>query len=226
MCSEHVIRHPFEYSPPPGMPKVVFQDESFLVLDKPAGLLTVPGRGERHGDCLASRVQALHPSARIVHRLDLATSGLVVMAMGREMERCLSIAFQQRLVKKHYVAVVDGVLEKDQGVVDLPLLADWPNRPRQKVDLVLGKSAETHYFVLGRDAKANTSRVDLRPVTGRSHQLRVHMMAIGHSIIGDELYAHEAARDAAPRLLLHAAGLVIPHPLDGRPMSFVSKPPF
>lgn len=226
MCSAYVTMRPFEYSPPQGMPRVVFQDESLLVLDKPAGLLTVPGRGEQHADCLASRVQALYPSARIVHRLDLATSGLVIMAMGREMERRLSIAFQQRLVEKLYVAVVDGAFEEERGVVDLPLMVDWPNRPRQKVDLVQGKSAETHYAVLAYDAKANTSRVSLRPVTGRSHQLRVHMMAIGHPIVGDELYACDVVRDAAPRLQLHAVGLDVLHPRDGRQMSFVSEPPF
>lgn len=226
MSSDRLSPRPFKYAPPPGMPEVVFRDDSFLVLDKPAGLLTVPGRGAQHEDCLASRVQAQYPSARIVHRLDLATSGLVVMAMEREMERRLSIAFQQRLVDKRYIAVVAGALRVEQGSVDLPLIVDWPNRPRQKVDLELGKPSVTQYSVLAYDSASSISRVELRPLTGRSHQLRVHMMAIGHPILGDELYGNDAVRDAAPRLLLHAAGLVIPHPLDGQLFSFASEPPF
>lgn len=226
MCSDRLLPRPFEYNPPLGMPAVIFQDDALLVLDKPAGLLTVPGRGAQHADCLASRAQVECPSARIVHRLDLATSGLVVMAIGREMERCLSIAFQQRLVGKRYIAVVAGRLKEPCGSVDLPLIADWPNRPRQKVDLELGKPSVTHYSVLGYDAVSNVSRVELCPLTGRSHQLRVHMMAIGHPILGDELYANDAVRDAAPRLLLHAAGLTVPHPLNGQHLTFVSEVPF
>lgn len=226
MCGVRLSPSPFEYNPPPEMPRVLFEDSELLVLDKPAGLLTVPGRGIRHADCLASRVQAKYPSARIVHRLDLATSGLVVMALGREMERRLSIAFQRRLVDKRYVAIVAGRFEVQRDSIDLPLVVDWPNRPRQKVDLELGKPSMTLYSVLEYDSASNTSRVELRPVTGRSHQLRVHMMALGHSILGDELYAEDAVRDAAPRLLLHAADLAFPHPLDGRPLVFVSEPPF
>lgn len=226
MSSAALPLPPVVYAPPLGMPRVVFQDESLLVLDKPAGLLTVPGRGAERMDCLASRVQDVYPTARIVHRLDMATSGLVVMAMGRDMERQLSIAFQRRLVGKRYVAVVAGRLGEDRGVVDIPLIVDWPNRPRQKIDRELGKPALTHYVVLGRDRASGTSRVELTPITGRSHQLRVHMMAIGHPILGDDLYAGEAERTAAPRLLLHAAGLAIPHPAHGQLLRFTSEPPF
>ncbi|WP_374480968.1 pseudouridine synthase [Zoogloea sp.] len=214
------------YAPPAGAPRVVFRDDSLLVLEKPAGLLTVPGRGVEHADCLASRVQAEYPDARIVHRLDMATSGLVVMARGRDIERCLSIAFQQRLVGKRYVAVVAGALDECSGVVDFPLVVDWPNRPRQKIDWVSGKAAMTHYEVLSYDAGTDSTRVELRPITGRSHQLRVHMMALGHPILGDDLYAGVEARSAAPRLLLHAADLTLPHPLTGRLLSLSSEPPF
>ncbi|MBS0346645.1 MAG: RNA pseudouridine synthase [Proteobacteria bacterium] len=214
------------YAPPSGAPRVVFRDDSLLVLDKPAGLLTVPGRGAEHADCLASRVQADYPDARIVHRLDMATSGLVVMALGREMERRLSIAFQQRLVGKRYVAVVAGALEKCTGVVDFPLVVDWPNRPRQKIDWVSGKAALTRYEALSYDAESDSTRVELCPVTGRSHQLRVHMMAIGHPILGDDLYANVEIRSAARRLLLHAADLTLPHPLSGSLLSLSSELPF
>lgn len=214
------------YSPPPGRPRVVFEDDCMLVLDKPAGLLSVPGRGEAHSDCLASRVQANYPSARIVHRLDMATSGLIVMALGREMERRLSAAFQRRLVDKRYVAVVAGALEESCGEISLPLIADWPNRPRQKIDHEFGKAALTRYEVLSYDAESDSTRVELCPITGRSHQLRVHMLAIGHPILGDELYAGIPIQCAAPRLLLHAANLIVPHPLNGQFQSFTSRPPF
>lgn len=217
---------PLVYAPPPGLPRVVYRDECLLVLDKPSGLLTVPGRGLAHADSLALRVQAVCPDARIVHRLDMATSGLVVMAIGVEMERRLSIAFQQRLVEKNYVAVVSGCLERKRGSVDLPLIADWPNRPRQKVDHVNGKFSFTDYEVLASDALVGVSRVALQPHTGRSHQLRVHMMAIGHPILGDELYADEAGRKGASRLLLHATRLCFPHPLFGESVAFSSAPPF
>lgn len=214
------------YAPPPGAPTVVFKDDSLLVLDKPAGLLTVPGRGLAHSDCLASRVQAEYPDARIVHRLDMATSGLVVMARGREIERSLSIAFQRRLVGKRYVAVVAGALEECSGIVDFPLVVDWPNRPRQKIDWVSGKAAMTRYEVLSYDSGTDSTRVELHPITGRSHQLRVHMMALGHPILGDDLYAGVKVPSVAPRLLLHATGLTLRHPLTGGLLSLSSEPPF
>jgi len=214
------------YAPPPGPPRIVFQDEALIVLDKPAGLLSVPGRGPAHADSLASRVQAMFPDARIVHRLDMATSGLIAMARGAAMERTLSIAFQQRRVEKRYVAVVAGQIVADSGEIDLPLIADWPNRPRQKVDFELGKPSLTGFEVLARDTARNASRVALYPHTGRSHQLRVHLLAIGHPILGDDLYGDAASRGAAPRLLLHATALALPHPRTGALLRLSSPPAF
>ncbi|WP_398306323.1 pseudouridine synthase [Zoogloea sp.] len=217
---------PIVYAPPAGVPQILFMDEVLLVIDKPAGLLSVPGRGPDHADSLASRIQAEYPDARIVHRLDLATSGLLVMARGHEMERRLSIAFQQRQVDKYYVAVVAGHPQPERSQINLPLIADWPNRPRQKVDRETGKPSLTTYTVIEHDDTTLTSRVELQPLTGRTHQLRVHLMAIGHPILGDDLYADPASRAAAPRLLLHATRLDLPHPGNGRRMTFSSPAPF
>ncbi|WP_153163018.1 pseudouridine synthase [Zoogloea sp. 1C4] len=214
------------YAPPAGPLKIVHQDEVLIVLDKPSGLLSVPGRGPAHADSLASRVQAEFPDARIVHRLDMATSGLIVLARGAAMERALSIAFQKRQVEKLYVAVVAGQIAEDSGEIDLPLITDWPNRPRQKVDFELGKPSLTGFEVLARDAARNTSRVALTPHTGRSHQLRVHLLAIGHPILGDDLYGDAASRTAAPRLLLHATRLALLHPLSGAQLTLESPPDF
>lgn len=205
---------------------MLYEDPHLLVLDKPSGLLSVPGRGPGHEDCLASRVQACYPDARVVHRLDMATSGLLVMARGREMERALSISFQQRRVQKRYVAVVAGRLDAPAGEVALPLITDWPNRPRQKVDAEAGKASLTSYCLLAHDPLGDTSRVELTPHTGRSHQLRVHMQAIGHPILGDELYAPPEHRAAASRLLLHATRLELPHPGSGQTLCMESSPPF
>jgi tRNA pseudouridine32 synthase/23S rRNA pseudouridine746 synthase len=204
---------------------LVFVDEHLLVLDKPAGLLCVPGRGAGKEDCLAARAQALWPDARIVHRLDMATSGLVAMARGAEMERRLSIAFQQRRVHKRYVAIVAGRLRAaGWQEIALPLIADWPNRPNQKVDLAHGKPSLTRWRVL--ENMQDATRVELEPVTGRSHQLRVHLQAIGHPILGDALYAPAELRARAPRLLLHAAHLELPHPHSGDAIAFDSQVPF
>lgn len=214
------------YRPPPhrGL-DVIYTDESLLVLDKPAGLLSVPGRGEGMDDCLASRAQAEFPDALMVHRLDMATSGLLVLARGKEMHRQLSILFQDRLVEKRYLAVIAGRPACDRGEIDLPLICDWPNRPRQKVDFEVGKPSLTGYRLLSHDANANTSRVELSPVTGRSHQLRVHMAALGHPILGDDLYGG-AAFELSGRLLLHAMDLSLPHPLSGAMLHFHCAAPF
>lgn len=214
------------YAPPPGEPTIVFRDEALLILDKPAGLLSVPGRGAALADSLASRVQARFADARIVHRLDMATSGLLLMAFGPAMERRLSIAFQQRQVAKRYVAVVAGRIKETDGEITLPLSPDWPNRPRQKVDVELGKPSRTAYTLIAYDAARDASRVSLCPHTGRTHQLRVHLQALGHPILGDPLYADDASREAAPRLLLHATELVLPHPLSGEILRIESLPPF
>lgn len=195
----------------------LYIDAHLLVLDKPAGLLSVPGRTEP--DCLAARAQALWDDALVVHRLDQATSGLLVMARGLEAQRRLGWAFERRRVHKTYEAVVEGTLAEDAGCIELPLIVDWPNRPRQVVDPLRGKPALTHWRVLAR-ARGHT-HVALQPVTGRSHQLRVHLQAIGHPIVGDDLYGR-----AGPRLLLHACALTLPHPADGRPVHFESPVPF
>jgi len=207
-------------------PAFLYLDDSMLVVDKPSGLLAVPGRGEAGLDNQASRVQAAVADALVVHRLDMSTSGLLLFARGKDMQRRLSHAFAQREVHKEYIAVVDGLVGTEHGEIDLPLLTDWPNRPKQKVDFADGKPALTRYTVLERDAARGTTRLRLEPVTGRSHQLRVHLLAIGHPIAGDALYAPPEALAKAPRLLLHAQSLALPHPVDGRPMRFHSPAPF
>lgn len=190
----------------PGL-TLVHQDAHLLVACKPAGLLCVPGRGPDKADCLAARVLAHCADARVVHRLDMATSGLVVFGRGAVMQRQLSIAFAERRVHKVYQAVVAGLLADDAGEIDLPLAPDWPNRPRQQVDRAAGKPSLTRWQVIGRDPQAGTTRLRLAPLTGRSHQLRLHLVAIGHPILGDALYASPAQAAAAPRLLLHACEL-------------------
>jgi tRNA pseudouridine32 synthase/23S rRNA pseudouridine746 synthase len=207
-------------------PAFLYLDDSMLLVDKPSGLLAVPGRGEAGLDNQAARVQAAVADALVVHRLDMSTSGLLLFARGKEMQRRLSHAFAQREVHKEYVAVVDGLVGTEHGEIDLPLLTDWPNRPKQKVDFADGKPALTRYTVLERDAARGTTRLRLEPVTGRSHQLRVHLLAIGHPIAGDALYAPPDALAKAPRLLLHAQSLALAHPVDGRPMRFHSPAPF
>lgn len=207
----------------------VYVDDSLLVVDKPSGLLAVPGRGPGKQDCLSARVQAHYPDALVVHRLDMDTSGLMVMARGAMMQRILSRAFAARAVTKRYVAVVAGRLETPAqawGEIDLPLICDWPNRPRQIVDLSLGKPSLTRWRVLAHEAAGRATRVELEPVTGRSHQLRVHMCELGHPILGDPLYAPPGLRALAPRLQLHAASLQLPHPADGHGLAFESTPPF
>lgn len=187
--------------------QILHADARVLVANKPSGLLAVPGRGPDKQDCASARAQALYPDALIVHRLDMATSGLLLFARGAEWQRRLSLEFAERRVGKRYIAVVTGRLPptQDWAEVDLPLLADWPNRPRQKVDELQGKPSLTRYRVLGYEEQG--TRVELEPVTGRSHQLRVHMLALGHPIVGDALYN---TGSPAPRLLLHACRLQLP----------------
>ncbi|TAN78617.1 MAG: RluA family pseudouridine synthase [Gallionella sp.] len=219
--------HPHSnYTPPHnGGPDLIYRDDSIIVANKPAGLLAVPGRGADKRDCLAGRVQAAFPDALIVHRLDMATSGLMLFARGAEMQRRLSHLFRERLVAKRYVAVVSGQLEPPSGEIDFPLIGDWLNRPRQKVDFGNGKPSLTRYRLLAHDAAAGATRVELEPVTGRTHQLRVHMAAIGHPVLGDALYGAEASGGTA-RLLLHARALRFAHPLSGEPLDLVCEPPF
>ena len=203
---------------------VLYGDSALIVIDKPAGLLSVPGRGEHLQDCAASRLQARFADARVVHRLDQATSGLMVFARGIESQRHLSRAFEARRVAKRYIAVVGGLMVDDEGWIDLPLASDWPHRPRRQVDHERGKASQTRWRVLSRDTALGTSRLELAPLSGRSHQLRVHLLAIGHPILGDALYAPPT--HTAPRLMLHASALTIEHPDDARPMNFSSAAPF
>jgi len=207
-------------------------DAHFIVAIKPSGLLSVPGRGPERLDCLIARVQQIYPDALIVHRLDMATSGLLLLARGATMQRRLSMAFAARQVHKRYIAVVRGLLAppaEDWGEIELPLLTDWPNRPRQKVCFEQGKPSVTRYRVLAHDLQTGCSRVELEPVTGRTHQLRVHLMSIGHPIVGDALYesgADSAAHGPSPQLLLHATELMLSHPADGHALHFKSAAPF
>jgi len=214
------------YTPPPHSDALfLYQDAGLLVLNKPSGLLSVPGRGAEKADCLSSRVQAKYADALVVHRLDMSTSGIVVMARGIEAQRALSRSFELRQTEKRYQAIVDGCLE-GEGEVDLPLITDWPNRPRQMIDFVHGKPALTRWRALSYDSAHNTTRVELIPVTGRSHQLRVHMLSLGHPILGDDLYAHELARSKSSRLLLHAEYLALAHPHSLERFTFTCDPPF
>lgn len=208
---------------------VLHEDETLLVLDKPSGLLSVPGRGEDKQDCLSARAQARFPNALIVHRLDMATSGLMILARGLDMQRALNQAFSSRQVKKTYTAVVDGLLactDDEWQTIDLPIIVDWPNRPLRIIDHELGKPSQTRWRAVSQDHAAKTTRLELEPITGRSHQLRVHMLAIGHPILGDGLYASPPVQAKAQRLQLHACALELMHPLSGEVLRFFSKPPF
>jgi tRNA pseudouridine32 synthase/23S rRNA pseudouridine746 synthase len=205
--------------------RVLWSDDALVAVDKPAGQLSVPGRGDDKADCTWSRVRAQWPDALVVHRLDQATSGLMLFARGLNVQRLLSRAFAERGIDKRYTAVVHGLVADQQGRVELPLAADWPQRPRQRVDHAAGKPARTDWQVLQRDAARRRTRLLLQPVTGRTHQLRVHLAALGHAIVGDALYA--TALDATePRLLLHASELHLTHPLDGSPLMLQSEAPF
>lgn len=200
------------------------EDDDLVVVDKPAGLLAVPGRGEHMQDCLSARIAARWPDARVVHRLDMATSGLMLFARGAFAQRRLNTAFAERQVDKRYVAVVHGLVMPLAGTIEAPLAADWPRRPRQRIDHEHGRPALTRWRVLQHDAAAWRTRVELEPVTGRAHQLRVHLCSIGHAIVGDPLYGEDSVLE--PRLLLHAARLAFLHPRDERPCVFASEPPF
>lgn len=211
-----------------------YQDEQLLVLEKPAGLHSVPGKGDDKQDCLSRRAQSLFPDALVVHRLDRDTSGLVVMARGLEAQRKINKAFEGRQVDKRYSAVVHGVPPapgQDIGnalwhLIDLPLALDWPNRPLHAVDFEQGKPSQTHWHLEQADSAQNQARLLLEPFTGRSHQLRVHLKAIGHPILGDPLYGGPEAAHRAPRLLLHACELRLPHPSTGETLVFLSPAPF
>ncbi len=209
---------------------LVFEDSTLLVLNKPSGLLSVPGKGDDKQDCLSTRVQSRYPEALIVHRLDMATSGLLVMARGAVVQQQLNRAFESRVVEKRYIAVVAGEVEAspllEWQLIDRPIGPDWPNRPRQWIDEQGGKPSRTHYRVVRYDAATETTRLELAPITGRTHQLRVHLQAIGHAILGDQLYAVPEIQAQADRLLLHASRLSFAHPVSGEPMIWESQPQF
>ena len=207
---------------------LVYVDDQIIVLNKASGLLSVPGRGEDKQDCLISRAQQEWPDALTVHRLDMATSGLVVMARGPDIQRYLSQAFALREVHKTYEAIVAGLpnISETWHDIQLPLMIDWPNRPRSKVDWEQGKPSHTQWRVKQALPLDNASRVELKPITGRTHQLRLHMMAIGHAILGDALYASPEELAKAPRLLLHARELQLKHPVTAKWMVFESSVPF
>jgi len=214
----------FVYAPPNVPLRLVHVDDAFVVVDKPSGLLSVPGRGEERTDCLIARLRAEFPDILLVHRLDLDTSGVIVFARTKQAQAHLGRQFEERRVKKVYVARLAGEIEADEGTVDLPLIVDWPNRPRQHVNFETGKPALTDWRVI-RKAQ-NETRVRLMPRTGRSHQLRVHMASLGHPILGDPLYAEGKARDDYPRLMLHAESLRFRHPETGTTLSFSAPCPF
>lgn len=215
----------FVYNPPtePWL-DILYQDKDIIVINKPSGLLSVPGRDPAHHDSAYARALAEHPQAQVVHRLDMATSGVLLLALRRSAERELKRQFRDRETQKSYYARVAGHIKATQGSIELPLICDWPNRPRQKVDHQVGKPSLTHYEVISKGRYSTL--VKLIPITGRSHQLRVHMMALGHPILGDGFYADSWAKRLAPRLLLHAASLSIKHPYSGEPMSFSAPVPF
>jgi len=205
---------------------VIYRDDVMLVLNKPSGLLSVPGRGKDKQDSLATRVQAEYPEALIVHRLDMATSGLMLMARNEDMQRQLSMLFEQRQIEKRYIAIVDGKLEQQSGEVNLPLITDWPNRPRQKVDYENGKPALTIFKPMEYNPEQNSTRIELQPQTGRTHQLRVHMQSLGHAILGDRLYATMEVQEKSTRLLLHAESLAFIHPATQDALNINSQAPF
>ena len=214
----------FHYAPPHDPLRLVHLDETLIVADKPSGLLSVPGKGEDRADCLISRLRAEYPDVLLVHRLDLDTSGVIIFARTRAAQADLGRQFEERRVKKVYLARVSGEMRDDSGTVDLPLIVDWPNRPRQHVNHETGKPAQTDWRVVRRGD--GETRVRLMPRTGRSHQLRVHMAALGHPILGDPLYAQGPARDDHPRLMLHAESLRLRHPQTGVTMGFSAPCPF
>ena len=211
------------YDPPQGETPVLYEDADLLVVDKPAGLLSVPGKGEDLQDCLLSRLERAFPTVRLVHRLDRDTSGVMIFALTPHAQRHLGNQFETRKTKKTYLARLHGHLEPATGEVDLPLIVDWENRPLQKVCHETGRAAQTDWRV--QSYKADETRVRFVPKTGRSHQLRVHALALGHVILGDPLYASGAAR-AYPRLMLHSEELRFRHPDGGGGVKFRAVAPF
>ena len=212
-------RRDFIYAPPSGDIEIIHQGEDYLIINKPSGLLSVPGKSEP--DCVQSRLLKQFPNSLTIHRLDMATSGLMIFALTPHAQRHIGLQFEKRQTEKTYIARIDGQPEKSSGEIDLPLIADWPNRPRQMVSFEHGKSALTRWEIIAREDGA--VRVKLYPKTGRSHQLRVHMFALGHPILGDRIYAEDRIFKAAPRLQLHAESLSFREPTGGTPITHSIK---
>jgi tRNA pseudouridine32 synthase/23S rRNA pseudouridine746 synthase len=212
---------------------LIYEDSALLVFNKPSGLLSVPGKGPEKADCLRTRVQQVYPEALTVHRLDMSTSGILLMARSAALHRTLSIAFQDRAVKKRYVAVVDGHMLEDQSqptqewqLIDKPIANDWINRPLMKIDPQEGKPSQTHYRIVSYDAATDSTRLELAPITGRTHQLRVHLQSLGHPILGDHLYASPEVMAKSARLMLHASQLTFTHPVTGDVIDLHCDTPF
>lgn len=217
-------KRPFSYEPPQNAFKIVYEDADLIAVDKPPDLLSVPGKDEHHQDCLLTQLISAYPNVLLVHRLDMATSGVMIFARNTHAQRHLGLQFEKRIIQKTYTARVWGPVTGHSGYINLPLVTDWPNRPKQHVCFERGRNAITHWEKLSSDDR--TSRISLLPITGRSHQLRVHMLAIGHPIIGDRLYAHDAAFNADTRLNLHASELSFRHPVGGAWHTVTSDCPF
>lgn len=212
------------YTPPPGPVDYLHVDEHLIAINKPAGLLSVPGRAPEKADCAISRVARDYPEVLTVHRLDMSTSGLLLLARSKAIHRALSLLFERGRVGKAYIADVWGTPDPANGAITAPLMVDWPNKPRQKIDLENGKPSHTDYAT--REMHTHGARVELAPKTGRTHQLRIHLASIGHPILGDEFYAHQPAFDAAPRLHLHATQLSFIHPATQTELTLNSPCPF
>jgi tRNA pseudouridine32 synthase / 23S rRNA pseudouridine746 synthase len=209
---------------------LIYEDSAMLVFNKPSGLLSVPGKGPEKADCLRTRVQQVYPEALTVHRLDMSTSGILLMARSAALHRTLSIAFQDREVKKRYVAVVDGLMQENPSqewqLIDKPIATDWINRPLMKIDPQEGKPSQTHYKIVSYDAATDSTRLELAPITGRTHQLRVHLQSLGHPILGDHLYASPEVMAKSVRLMLHASQLTFAHPVTGDVIDLHCNTPF
>lgn len=206
--------------------RLLYEDENMIAVNKPNGLLSQPGRLKENYDSLYTRLQKEYDSPYLVHRLDLDTSGIMLLALNKQAAGELGRLFERRLVRKHYVAIVDGLIEQAQGEINLPLIADWPRRPLQKVCIETGKAAKTEYQLLSHDHEAKQSRVKLIPHTGRSHQLRLHMAELGHAIVGCDMYASDDVCYAGERLFLHAEFLSFSHPFSGKTLEIKSPAPF
>ncbi len=215
---------PFIYKPPSTPLDILHKDDDLILVNKPSGLLSVPGKAKEHHDCLEHRLRAEYPEILLIHRLDHPTSGVMIFARNAQAQRHLGKQFEKRQTSKTYIARVWGNVEGDSGHINLPLISDWPNRPKQMVCFERGKSSQTNWEVLKREEK--TTRLTLYPKTGRSHQLRVHCLALGHPILGDSFYAHDEALQASPRLQLHAQSLKFRHPSGGEWTEIISPCPF